>query len=146
MVANGRPRRHEESTTMLKISFLAILIAVIVNFALGGIWYQFLFRTPVRREFTAKYSKRDFVIDIARSLVMVWALAVIMARGGVNSWPDAMKLATLLWFGFMATAQLSEKLFGGRSWTFYLINTGYMFASLLVATTIFSFWAGMPWS
>jgi len=41
----------------------------------------------------------------------------------------------------MATAQLSEKLFGGRSWTFYLINTGYMFASLVVAATIFSLWA-----
>lgn len=51
-----------------------------------------------------------------------------------------MKLATFLWLGFMATA----KLFGGRSWTFYLINTGYMFASLLVAATIFSLLAGNP--
>jgi hypothetical protein len=39
---------------MLKITF-AILIAVIADFALGGILYQFLFRGPVRREFTAKY-------------------------------------------------------------------------------------------
>ena len=83
---------------MLKI-FFAILIAVIANFALGGIWYQFLFRGPVRREFTAKYSIRDFVIDIARSLVMVCALAVIMARAGINSRPDAIELATFfLWW------------------------------------------------
>jgi len=125
---------------MLKITF-AILIAVIANFALGGIWYQFLFRGPVRREFTAKYSMRDFVIDMARSLVIVCALAVIIMHAGIGSWSDAIKLATFLWFGFMATAQLSEKLFGGRSWTFYLINTGYMLASLLVAATVVSLWA-----
>jgi hypothetical protein len=129
---------------MPEVSYFAILIAVIANFALGGIWYQFLFRNPVRREFTAKYSLRDFVFDIARSVVMVWALAVIMARADIHSWPDATKLAAFLWFGFMATAQLSEKLFGGRSWTFYLINTGYMFASLIVAAIIFSLWPVLP--
>jgi len=42
---------------MPKVSYLAILIAVIANFALGGIWYQFLFRNHVRREFTAKYKR-----------------------------------------------------------------------------------------
>lgn len=131
---------------MPKISYWAILIAVIANFALGGAWYQLLFRKPVRREFTAKYSLGDFVIDIARSLIMVWALAAITAWAGINSWRDAMVLATFLWFAFMATAQLSETLFGGRSWTFYLINTGYMLASLVVAATIFSLWPGVPWS
>jgi hypothetical protein len=129
---------------MLEISYFAIPTAAVANFALGGIWYQFLFRSPVRREFTANYSARDFVIDIARSAVMVWALAVMIARAGIHSWPDAMKLAAFLWFGFMATAQLSEKLFGGRSWTFYLVNTGYMFASLLVAAIVFSMWPAMP--
>jgi Protein of unknown function (DUF1761) len=123
---------------MLNASYLAISIAVVANFVLGAIWYQLLFRNPVRREFTAKYSAGDFIIDFARSLVMVCALAVIMARVGIGSWLESMKLAALLWLGFMATAQLSEKLFGGRSWTFYLINTGYMFASLLVTVTIFS--------
>jgi hypothetical protein len=124
--------------SMAKAGYLAISIAAIINFVLGGIWYQVIFRNRVRREFTAMYSVRDFVIDIVRSLVMVSALAAIMARTGTSSWPEAIELAALLWFGFVATAQLSEKLFGGRSWTFYLINTGYMFASLLVAATIFS--------
>jgi len=55
-------------------------------------------------------------------------------------------MAIFLWFGFMATAQLSETLFGGRSWTFYLINTGYMLASLVVAATILPLWTGMSWS
>ena len=64
----------------------------------------------------------------------------------VNSWPDAEEMAIFLWFGFMATAQLSETLFGGRSWTFYLINTGYMLASLVVAATILPLWTGMSWS
>jgi Protein of unknown function (DUF1761) len=124
--------------SMPKAGYLAISIAAIINFVLGGIWYQIIFRNRVRREFTAMYSVRDIVIDIVRSLVMVSALAAIMARTGTSSWPEAIELAALLWFGFVATAQLSEKLFGGRSWTFYLINTGYMFASLLVAATIFS--------
>jgi hypothetical protein len=125
---------------MMKNGYVAVVIAVVANFALGGIWYQFLFRNPVRREFAAKYSPRDFCVDIARSIVMVSALAVAMARTGTSSWTDAIALASFLWFGFVAPAQLSEKLFGGRSWTFYLINTGYMFASLLVAATIVSLW------
>ena len=93
---------------MPKINYLAILVAVIANFSLGGVWYQLLFRIPVRREFTAKYSPRDFYIDIARSFVMASAMAVIMAQAGINSWRDAMGLAIFLWFAFMATAQLSE--------------------------------------
>jgi ABC-type Fe3+-siderophore transport system permease subunit len=126
---------------MLKFSYVAIAIAVIANFGLGGIWYQVLFRNPVRREFTAKYSTGDFIIDIARSFVTVSAFAVTMARAESSSWADATLLASFLWIGFMAPAQLSEKLFGGRSWTFYLINTGYLFVSLLVAATVLSLWS-----
>jgi ABC-type Fe3+-siderophore transport system permease subunit len=121
---------------MVKFNYAAIAIAVAANFALGGLWYQVLFRNPVRREFMAKYSTGDFIIDIARSFVIVSAFALTMARADISSWADAILLASFLWIGFMAPAQLSEKLFGGRSWTLYLINTGYLFVSLLVAATI----------
>jgi hypothetical protein len=125
---------------MVKVNYLAVLIAVIANFALGGIWYQLIFRAYVRREFTARYSLTDFSIDFVRSLIMVWALAMLMARIGANSWLGMAELVLFVWFGFMAPAQLSEKLFGGRSWTFYLINTGYPLVSLLLAGIVISLW------
>jgi Protein of unknown function (DUF1761) len=134
-------RRVPGGLSMLKFNYVAIAIAVVANFALGGIWYQVLFRNPVRHDFAAIYSTGDFSIDIVRSFITVSAFAVTMARADTSSWADAILLASFLWIGFMAPAQLSEKLFGGRSWTFYLINTGYLFVSLLVAATILSLWS-----
>jgi hypothetical protein len=125
---------------MADINYAAVLAASVANFVLGGIWYQLLFRKPVYREIAGRVTPRDLSIAFVRGLVMAWALAVLMTRTGVHSWPGAIGLAALVWFGFMATAQLSETLFGGRSWRIYLINTGYPLGILLIAGTILSLW------
>jgi hypothetical protein len=82
-------RRVPGGLSVLKFSYVAIAIAVVANFALGGIWYQVLFRNPVCREFTAIYSTGDSSIDIVRSFITVSAFAVTMARADTSSWADA---------------------------------------------------------
>jgi Protein of unknown function (DUF1761) len=122
------------------INYPAVLAAAVAYFVLGYIWYQMVFRRPVYREIAGKVTATDLFVTFMRGLVMAWALAALMARTGVHSWLGAIELAGFVWFGFMATAQLSETLFGGRSWRLYLINTGYPLASLLVFGTILSLW------
>jgi hypothetical protein len=129
------------ATVFNAINYLAVLVAGIAYFLLGYIWYQMIFRRLVYREIAAKVTATDLLITFVRGFVMAWALAELMALTGEHSWLGAMALAVFAWFGFMATAQLSEKLFGGRSWTLYLVNTAYPLASLIVSGTILSLWS-----
>ena len=125
---------------MPNINYAAVLTAAVAYFVLGWVWYQLLFRRPVYREIAGKVTAADLTITFVRGLVMVLALAALMGRLQVHSWPSVIELAAFLWLGFMATAQLSESLFGGRSYTLYLINTGSPLVSLMIAGTILSFW------
>jgi hypothetical protein len=129
------------ATVFSAINYLAVLAAGIAYFLLGYIWYQIIFRGLVYRELAAKVTAPDLLITFVRGLVMAWALAELMALTGEHSWLGAMSLAVFAWFGFMATAQLSEKLFGGRSWRLYLVNTAYPLASLILSGTILSLWS-----
>jgi len=49
-------------------------------------------------------------------------------------------LGAVVWLGFVATILINPVLFEGKSWTLYLINSGYQLVCLLVAGVILTVW------
>jgi hypothetical protein len=135
------------------MNFLAIIVAAIVNVALGALWYS-----PVL--FAKKWSKamgmksEDFaknqksmgtgmyfpplIAGLVTSFVLAWfinALHMTTLGGGIQ-------IGFLAWLGFTTTAQvLNSWIFsGGKPKEVYFINTGYHLVAFCVMGAILAVW------
>ena len=128
------------------INWLAVIIAGLSAFALGGIWYSpALFGTAwmkdsnLTTEEIAKSSKgRTFGFAALFSLVMAINLAMYLADAKTNlAWGTTAGFLTGIWT-FCAIAMHS--LFELKSWRHILINGFYSVISLTLMGAIIGWW------
>lgn len=127
---------------------VAILLCTVASMVIGFAWYSpLLFAKPWMKlsGWTEKQMKENqksgqmaktYGISTLTSLVMAYVLNMLMNRSGINSIYPALMTAFWVWLGFVATTSITEVLYMKRSWTLYLINTGYQLATLLVMAVI----------
>ena len=134
----------------LGINLLAVLVAAVVTFALGALWYSpLLFAkawvaangfTPEKVEAMRKGAGKAYSVTFLCWLVMAAALAVLIHRLGVNTAIGGVKVGGLCWAGFAATVGLSGLVFSERRPAAFLIDTGYQLVSLVGMGVILSLW------
>lgn len=129
------------------INYLAVLVAALSTFILGGLWYSpMLFGKAWMRanNFTdtdlQTFSKaRMFGWSFAFSLVMAFNLAMFLAGPTTNTvW--GMTAGALAGFGWVALAIAVVGVFENKSWTYILINGGYMTVAFVVMGAIIGAW------
>jgi Protein of unknown function (DUF1761) len=130
-----------------KINFLAVLVAAVSSFILGGLWYSpLLFAKPWMRANNfadadlQSFSKaRMFGWSFVFSLVMALNLAMFLAGPNTNAtW--GMTAGALTGFGWIAMAIAIVGVFENRSWPYILINGGYMTIALTLMGLIIGAW------
>jgi len=130
-----------------KINYLAVLVAALSTFLLGGLWYSpMLFGKAWMRanNFTdtdlQTFSKaRMFGWSFVFSLVMALNLAMFLGGPGTNvSW--GMTAGLLTGLGWVAMAIAIIGVFENRSGTYILINGGYMTVAFTVMGAIIGAW------
>lgn len=126
------------------INYVAVILAAIAAFAVGGIWYGVLGKrwmaalgkseedlkrrgppTPVRMGIA-------FVAD----LVMAYMLAGLIGHLGQVTLASGMISAFFIWIGFVITTQTVNYTFQGRRWSLTLIDGGHWLVALLVVGAI----------
>ncbi|MEK6281309.1 MAG: DUF1761 domain-containing protein [Acidobacteriota bacterium] len=129
------------------INYLAVLVAALSTFILGGLWYSpMLFGKPWMRanNFTEAdlqtFSKaRMFGWSIVFSLVMALNLAMFLAGPATNAtW--GMTAGALTGLGWVAMAIAIVGVFENKPWTYILINGGYMTVAFTVMGGIIGAW------
>jgi len=129
------------------INYLAVVVAALSTFILGGLWYSpMLFGKAWMRanSFTdaalQTFSKaRMFGWSFVFSLVMALNLAIFLAGPTTNTvW--GMTAGALAGFGWVAMATAVVGVFENKSWTYILINGGYMTAAFVVMGAIIGAW------
>ena len=129
------------------INYLAVIVAALSTFLLGGLWYSpLLFGKAWMRANNFNnadlqtFSKaRMFGWSFVFSLVMAVNLAMFLAGPGTNlTW--GMTAGALAGFGWVAMAIAIIGLFENRSWSYILINGGYMTAAFVVMGAIIGAW------
>jgi len=123
------------------VNFTAVLAAAIAAFVLGMLWHGPLFgKMWMRLEgFTAKSMKAmplSMVVGFAALIVMATMLAVLMNVISVSDMRSALKLASAVWLGFIATVMLGGVLWEGRKLQLYLFNAFYQLASILLMAAV----------
>lgn len=137
------------------INYLAVLVAGIVIFVLGGLWYSpVLFarrwialqgRTEEQERAQAAAANMPlmYLSAFICGFVTAWVLAMILAHVGtslnLNAAHGAL-IGFMCWLGFAATTSYATALFSGTPKQLWLINSSYNLVSFVLAGMILAVW------
>ena len=112
----------------LSINWIAVAVAAVTSFVIGGLWYSLLFAKPwqkasgVTDEQLKSGTVRIFVVSFVLALVMAASLAAFIGAGGAAFGTFAGLAAGLTW---VAAAFGVNYLFERRSLVLFFINASY---------------------
>ena len=140
----------------LKINVVAVLVAVVVNFILGFIWYAKLFMKSWTKEMGYdpnmrpdwKAMAKGMALMVVGNFLFAWILAFYLA--GWKFIPGSDKMGTLsfainsalsVWIGFFVPVNLSRVVWERHSWKLFFINSGYHLVATGVVAVILAYWS-----
>jgi hypothetical protein len=135
----------------MKIKYPAVIVATLVHFILGGLWYspllfgnkflQLINWTPEHlREIENQSHAKELVIAFVMSLVLVYILAHFLQYTKATTAFGGIQTAFWLWLGFVVTTHAPTVIFEGRSFGLFLINIAYQLVGCALAGAILAIW------
>ncbi len=136
------------------INWWAVLVATIVKFVLGGIWFsppvfakQWQALTKVSQaDMRAGFAKAA-VVDLITTFIMAWVLAHAVryamgsgAMAGMPAWGQGATAGFFNWLGFIGAVQLGVTVYENRPLKLWLIGNTYQLISLVVMGAILAVW------
>ena len=132
------------------LNYLAILLGVIINQAIGAAWYS-AFGKPWMAE--AGFTQEDleavkgtprqwypYIVAIVGALVFTLCLALLTQLTGAEAVGDGLFLGLLAAIGFIATSYATTYSFEDRSLRLFLINSGYPVISYAIIGVMLAVW------
>ena len=135
----------------MKIKYAAVIVATLVHYILGGLWYspllfgnkflQLINWSPEKlRQVESESHAKELVIAFIMSLVLVYILAHFVQYTKAATAISGIQTAFWLWLGFVVTTQAPTVIFEGRSFGLFLINVGYQLVGCTLAGAILAVW------
>jgi Protein of unknown function (DUF1761) len=114
----------------LDINWLAVLVAAVVTFVLGGVWYGPLFgrvwRTAEGQAEPQPGQKHPaFVYGLSFVLMLIAALALAVAIGPDPTATRSIGFGLVVGVGWVATSFGVNYLFAGRRLALFAVDAGY---------------------
>jgi hypothetical protein len=141
----------------IHLNWLAIVVSIVANFALGSLWYGPLFGKAWMKEIGMSADKKPTRAEIVRAmglnifgtLLMAYVLAWNVAGWRPSAWnagedgsPAAYGFfaAFFSWLGFVVPVMLNSVAFERRSWKLFGIGAGWQLIGLVVMGMILAYW------
>jgi Protein of unknown function (DUF1761) len=142
--------------TFAGINTLAILIAAVVGWLSGAVWYSALGKLWVEaqgktvEEFHVHRAAikgtpaawLPFALAFVADLVMAWVLAGLIGHMGSVTIRSAVISALFAWGGFVVTTILVNYSFGGRGYRLAAIDAGHWLVVLVLMGVVIG-WIGV---
>lgn len=134
---------------MTSINFVAVIVAAVATFMIGGAWYTF-FAKPWQ---TAQGYSEDRVKEIQEQtspvkvfgtmiicyLIISLIMAVMVQVAAINSWQAGATLGALVW-GLVSCVALTSHVSRDVALPGYLIDTGYQLIYCLGTGALLGVW------
>ena len=135
----------------MKIKYPAVIVATLVHYILGGLWYSpLLFQNKFLQivnwspekiaQLESQSHVKELVIAFVTSLVLVYILAHFVQYTKATTAMAGMQTAFWLWLGFIATTQSHTVIFEQRPLGLYLLNIAYQLVACALAGVILAVW------
>lgn len=129
----------------MEINYLAVILASLLQFIIGAVWYTFIFgKTWMKIHGADKYTKQQqkemmsgvgafyalqFVLTVVTTVVLALFITVL------PDW-NAYGIAFFFWLGFVLPTQVSAVLFGGTDKKWMLKKIGIMAGAALTCLLV----------
>lgn len=127
-------------------NFLAILVAALIQFFLGALWYSLFFAKPWMELTGHTKGERPKGIVVAMfssfvgSLLLPFMLAHMVIGIGADSFGMGAFIGFLCWLGFIVPTFFAETIYERRPYKLYAINVGYWLAVLIISGGLLGAW------
>jgi hypothetical protein len=134
------------------VNYPAVLVAGIVIFVLGGLWYSLLFAKPWMALMgkTAEELKAGaptggamamlYTMAFLCGLGIAWAMAVVINHFPPYTLGRAAAVGLFCWGGFAAPTSFATAIFSSTPKKLWLINSAYNAVSFVLAALIIVAW------
>ncbi len=127
------------------LNWLAILVATVAGFALGGIWYGPLFGDAWlaalgKTADQIQPSPTPFIISFFTALITAVVLALFINALDISTLGGGVVIGLLVGIGFIATAMASDSAFGDTGLNLWLIQSGYRVLYSVLMGAILAVW------
>jgi hypothetical protein len=129
----------------IEINWIAVVVAAVVKFAIGGVWYTALFGKQWRALMGVPEGAQPtglaqaMVVQIIGDLIMAYILARFVGHYGWGLGTGVI-VGFMAWLGFVATVSVGQIFYEHRSPQVFLINNGYLLIGLVVMGAILGWW------
>ena len=142
--------------TFAGINYLAVVLAAVVAWLAGAVWYGLLANPWVAAhgktmdQFKAEQAAHKgtvhgwlpFALAFVAELVMAYVLAGMVGHLGSVTIRSAVISALFVWAGFMVTTMLVNNAFAGRRYVLTLIDAGHWLVVVIVIGVVIG-WMGV---
>ncbi len=135
---------------MYDVNLIAVFAAAVVSMIVGFLWYsplvfgkqwmKLMGLTDAKLEAAKKGMSKMYALSFLAALVTGYILGMVVKMAYSTTVVGGMKVGFGVWLGFIAPVQMTEVLFGGKSWDLYYINTGYQLISVILMGAIMVMW------
>ncbi len=132
------------------LNYLAVLVAGVAYFLLGGLWYSpVLFAKPWMQaqgltqadaERMQKNAAPAYVTSFIGSLVAAFVMALFIGMTDVTTLQGGLTTGFFIWLGFVATTNAPPYFYEDRSKRVYLMYAGYTLVGFLLMGSILAIW------
>ncbi len=136
---------------MFEVNLLAVLVAAVVNMAIGMAWYnpklfgtswmKMVGLTPEMGEMGKKKMPLHAFLGLVAAFVMAYVLNHFGIAWGVFDWIGAVELAFWVWLGFLMPVLLGPALWEMKPWKLVVINASYWLVALIASSSVLMFFA-----
>lgn len=131
------------------LNYLAMLVAALVYFILGGVWYAGILAKPWQNALNlgaeqVAQAEKDFpkalVVWFLSGIITSFVLANLVRALGAGSFGSGAVVGFWTWLGFALTMSLNSLAFEKRPVNVFLINAGFYWIALAVMGGILAAW------
>ena len=128
------------------MNWLAVIVAAVIRFMIGGAWYMPLFGKRWRElqgipEGASQAGLgQAMAVGFVGDLVMAYILARFVGYYGAVGFLDGLVVAFMAWLGFVATIMVGLIYYEKKPPELIAINLGYQLVSMLVMGVILTLW------
>lgn len=131
----------------MKTNYLAVVVAAIAYFILGGLWYGVLFNKTwmALEQMTIEQAKNvnpavPYIVSFLLELLIAYSLAQLCIWRNANTASRGASVGVLVWIGFVGPIALMTYMFEMRPRALYAINEFYPLAGLILMGSILGAW------
>lgn len=133
------------------VSYLTVLIAALVYFILGAIWYApFLFgnrwmkhhENEVIDETQHTHYLRligSYISEFIISLILAYVLTLFIQLSQAEEVIEGIVVALWVWIGFIATTHFSAVIWGRKTVKSFFIHAGFMLVGLIAMGAVITY-------